>query len=187
MRNRPDDPRVGRTIGAIHAEFEQMLCEMEYRQITVKALCERVRVNKKTFYRYYETMDSLLAEFQENMMAGYLRTVADLRIPNDMEAITRAFFAYADKKGEIFERITCTVPYKNMQARLTEEVMTRHDSESSSSPNHSVLDAYIREATLSIYRQWIADGKRLSLDEISNLAVTLICHGTEGFQQIGLD
>ena len=28
-----------------------MLCEMEYRQITVKALCERARVNKKTFYR----------------------------------------------------------------------------------------------------------------------------------------
>ena len=31
-----------------------------------------------------------------------------------METITRAFFAYADKKDEIFERITCAVPYENM-------------------------------------------------------------------------
>lgn len=104
-----------------------------------------------------------------------------------MEAITRAFFAYADKKGEIFERITCTVPYENMQARLTDEVMTRHGSEASSDPGRSILVAYIRESTLSIYRQWIADGKHLSIDEISDLAVTLICHGTEGFQEIGLD
>ena len=180
MRERPDDPRVGRTIAAIHAEFERMLCEMEYRQITVKALCERARVNKKTFYRYYETMDFLLAEFQEDMMAGYLATVEDLSIPEDMEAITRAFFAFAAEKGEVFERITCAVPYAEMQVRLTEGVMARHDRDVPD-PARSALMAFVRESTLAVYRQWIADGKRLSAAEVADLAVALVCHGTEGY------
>ena len=181
MRNKPDDPRVGRTIGAIHAEFERMLREMEYHQITVRALCERARVNKKTFYRYYETMDSLLAEFQETMMGDYLRIAANLHIPEDMEAITRAFFAYATEKGEVFERITCAVPYKSMQAHLTDEVMGRHSNDANSDPAHSVLIAYVRESTLSIYRQWVADGKRLPPGEIADLAVALVCRGTDGY------
>ena len=181
MRERPDDPRVGRTIAAIHAEFERMLCEMEYRQITVKALCERARVNKKTFYRYYETMDFLLAEFQEGMMDDYQETIAGLRIPDDMEAITRAFFAYAIERGEVFEQITCAVPYADMQSQLTDRVMSRHD-EGAPDAERSVLVAYVRESTLAIYRQWVADGKRLSPAEITELAVSLVCRGTESLR-----
>ncbi|WP_314651247.1 TetR/AcrR family transcriptional regulator [Slackia exigua] len=172
MEKRSDDPRVGRTIGALHAEFERMLCEMEYRQITVKALCERARVNKKTFYRYYETMDFLLAEFEEEMMADYLETVEGLRIPEDMDAISR---------GEIFERLTCAVPYERMQVEMTETVMFRHGGETASDPERSVLMAFVREATLAIYRQWVADGKRLSSEEVTELAAMLVCRGTDSF------
>lgn len=181
MEKRSDDSRVGRTIGALHAEFERMLCEMEYRQITVKALCERARVNKKTFYRYYETMDFLLAEFEEEMMADYLETVEGLRIPEDMDAITRAFFAYAISRGEVFERLTCAVPYERMQVEMTETVMFRHGGETASDPERSALMAFVREATLAIYRQWVADGKRLSSEEVTELAAMLVCRGTDSF------
>jgi len=105
MRERPDDKRVTKTIRTIHAAFEQMMCEMDYSQITVKELCERALINKKTFYRYYETMGYLLAEFQESMMAGYLARVAGLRIPEDLEAITHEFFAFAQERGEVFAPI----------------------------------------------------------------------------------
>ena len=178
MRERPDDPRVGRTIGAIHAEFEKMLCEMEYRQITVKALCERARVNKKTFYRYYETLDFLLAEFQEDMMSGYLATVEDLRIPEDMEAITRAFFSFATARGEVFERITCAVPFESTHEEMTDAVMSRHDGGAPSDARRNLLMSFVTESTLAIYRKWVADGKQLSASEVTELAVALVCRGT---------
>ena len=78
MRERPDDKRVVKTIRTIHATFEQMMCEMDYRDITVKELCERALVNKKTFYRYYETLNYLLKEFQEDMISAYLARVEGL-------------------------------------------------------------------------------------------------------------
>ena len=62
--NGTEDLRVQKTIEAIHSTFEEMLCEMDYKKITVKELCERARINKKTFYRYYDVLDDLLEETQ---------------------------------------------------------------------------------------------------------------------------
>ena len=94
MRERPDDKRVAKTIRNIHATFEQMMCEMDYRDITVKELCERALVNKKTFYRYYETMDFLLAEFQENMMTDRVLSRHDGESPaNPERSVLLAFIA----------------------------------------------------------------------------------------------
>ena len=68
MRTTPaKDLRVTKTLEAIDTPFRAMMLESGYESITVKDLCERARINKKTFYRYYETLDDLLAE----VMAGY--------------------------------------------------------------------------------------------------------------------
>jgi AcrR family transcriptional regulator len=177
MRERPDDLRVKKTIITIRTTFEQMLCEMPYREITVKELCERAMVNKKTFYRYYETMDFLLAEFQENMMSEYLTRVEGLRIPEDLEAITRAFFSFALERGEVFEHITCADPHTALQRQMTERVMARHDSEAPTNPERSIIMSFVTEATLAIYRQWVADGKAIPPERIADIAVDLVCHG----------
>jgi len=180
MRERPDDKRVTKTIRTIHAAFEQMMCEMDYRQITVKELCERALINKKTFYRYYETMDFLLVEFQENMMGDYLKRVEGLRIPEDLEAITREFFAFAHERGEVFERITCAGPHDALQRQMTDRVMARHDGEAPADLERSLLLAFVTESTLAIYRQWVADGKPVPSEHIADIAVRLVCHGALG-------
>ena len=177
MRARPDDKRVTKTIRTIHATFEQMMCEMDYRDITVKELCERALINKKTFYRYYETMSFLLAEFQEDMMSDYLVRVEGLRIPEDLEAITREFFAFAAERGEVFERITCAGPHDALQRQMTGQVMARHDGEAPADPERSLLMAFVTESTLAIYRQWVADGKSLPADRVADIAAKYVCRG----------
>ena len=59
-----EDLRVKKTITGIKTAFEALICEKEYDHITVKELCDRAQVNKKTYYHYYETLDALLAELQ---------------------------------------------------------------------------------------------------------------------------
>ncbi len=177
MRDRPNDLRVTKTIQAIRAAFEAMVCERDYADITVKELCERALVNKKTFYRYYETLDFLLAEFRDEMMADYLARVDGLRIPDDLAAITRSFFDFAEERGEVFERITCAGPYEGLRAQMTDAVMARHDGEAPEDPARSILMAFVTEGTLAIYRRWVADGRLLSRDEVADLASKLLCEG----------
>ena len=45
-----EDIRVKKTILSIRNTFCKMICEMDYEQITVRELCERAMINKKTFY-----------------------------------------------------------------------------------------------------------------------------------------
>ena len=35
-------------------------------------------------------------------------------------------------------------------------------------------------AVLAMYRTWVADGKVLPVDEVAEMAATLVCHGAEG-------
>ena len=52
-----EDLRVVKTIEGIKTAFEELICEKDYERILVKELCEKARINKKTFYHYYETLD----------------------------------------------------------------------------------------------------------------------------------
>ena len=102
--NGTEDLRVQKTIDAIQKTFEDMICEMDYEKITVKELCERARINKKTFYRYYSVLDDLLAELQGVMIEEYLERIKNYRIPEDLDKINREFFLYSAEKGSVYEK-----------------------------------------------------------------------------------
>ena len=47
--NGKEDLRIQRTKEAIHKTFEEMICEMDDEQITIKELAQRTKINRKTF------------------------------------------------------------------------------------------------------------------------------------------
>lgn len=109
LLNDSEDLRVQKTIEAIQKIFEEMICEMDYEKITVKELCERARINKKIFYRYYDVLDDLLAELQGIMSQEYIKRVENYRIPKELDQINREFFLYSVEKEMVYEKITCSV------------------------------------------------------------------------------
>ena len=48
-----EDLRIVKTIEGIKTAFEELICEKDYEKITVKELCDKARINKKTFYHYH--------------------------------------------------------------------------------------------------------------------------------------
>ena len=94
-----EDLRVVKTIEGIKAAFESLICEKDYEKITVKELCDRARINKKTFYTYYETLDALLAELQTELSAGFLDRVKGYSLPDDLDKVNREFFLFAADQG----------------------------------------------------------------------------------------
>ena len=47
----------------------------------------------------------------------------------------------------------------------------------------NLLINYINTVSVGTYRQWVADGKKIPLEEVIGLANALICKGTEGFMK----
>ena len=84
-KTKQDDLRVRKTKEAIRRTFEEMICEMDYEQITVRELTDRAMINRKTFYLHYETLDNLLEELQQEIVDSFTsqnisyKSMADIR------------------------------------------------------------------------------------------------------------
>ena len=103
-----EDLRVVKTIEAIKSTFEELICKKDYEKITVKELCDSARINKKTFYHYYPTLDDLLAELQFEISSAYIERIKDYRLPDEIKKVNRAFFEFSCSQGKVFEKITCS-------------------------------------------------------------------------------
>lgn len=165
---------------------EALICEKDYDRITVKELCDRAKINKKTFYHYYETLDMLLVEMQEELSEGFLERVKDYALPVDLDKVNREFFLYASEQGLAYEKITCGGSYHAIRDEMTDQV---NDAAWSRSKKYQkltdyekkVLMGFINNAVLNTYREWVQDGKKLTMDEVIEITNKLVLGGVKGF------
>ena len=163
-----EDLRVRKTKEAIRTAFQGMICEMDYDQITVKELTARAQINRKTFYLHYNSLDDLLAELQEEIAAQFLQREVSY---GNMEDIPL-----------LHERMICSGSYRPVWEAVNQRIMDHRRA-----TNRGVfgLDEYAENLVFAyygansaiLYRQWVADGKQLPLEELIQMAIRLICYG----------
>lgn len=180
-----EDLRVRKTITGIRYAFEDMICEMGYSKMTVRELCDRALINKKTFYRYYPTMDDLLMEYQAEMSEEYIRLTRDMRVPEDCAKIVRTFCLYSAEQGEAYQRITCSPECERIREQMIGRVLSgRRESallDRAGIGERAMYLAFVRNISLVVYRQWIADGRPTSPERMADVCCELACRGSEGF------
>ncbi|MGI5888881.1 MAG: TetR/AcrR family transcriptional regulator [Oscillospiraceae bacterium] len=179
------DMRITRTKKAIRSAFTDMICEMDYEQITIKELTERAGVNRKTFYLHYDSLDDLLREMQNEMSSRFMDRIKDLKPPYDMDKITRAFFLSMEESGRFGERLACSGNYQYINRRMVANIMRNTwKAENSRAENQyiqNIVMAYVSQSTLAVYRQWVADKKRIPLEDIIQITITLVCNGLDAW------
>ncbi len=185
---RPHDLRVEKTIDAIQTTFKEMLLEMDFNDITVKELCARARINKKTFYRYYPAIEYLLAEMQQSYSQPYIEMVKDLKYPRDTDKITRAFLQFGTEQDELYEKITCAGPHDAIREEMIRNVEKGHNPSEImpagwDAPTWNIYLAFVTSAPLFIYRQWIADGKKMPAKKMIDAGCLLVCNGARALER----
>ena len=186
QNNKKIDMRVEKTLLSIRKVFEDMIMEMPFENISVKELCQRALINRKTFYCYYSTIDDLLGELQMEIAKDYIEIVKKYNFPENQAELTREFFYFNSRQSPLCERITCSGNYQYIRNRMIKIV---EDNTWNKSPyiqkllplKRSLITRYVNVATIELYRQWVEDGKKIPLDEMIEMATALICKGTEGF------
>ena len=182
-----EDLRIQKTMAAIKESFEALICEKDYHEITVTELCARARINKKTFYHYYPTLDDLLEEMQMELSSAYIELVKDCRLPEEAEKVNRIFFEYSAAQSLAYEKITCSLgSYSASQQAMYRQVM---DATWGKSPafqrlsrgEQNLVLTFINSFGVGFYRQWVADGKKLPLERVIDLSGTMMCSGLDRF------
>ena len=57
------DLRVQRTRKVLKDTFKEMFLNMNLEQITIKELCEKAMINRRTFYLHYNSIDDIMTMF----------------------------------------------------------------------------------------------------------------------------
>ncbi len=82
-----EDIRIKKTIRNIHKSFIELFKGKDYEKITVKELIEKAEISKKTFYRYYSSIDNLFLEIQDKITDEYIQKFSLLSFPKDLKIL----------------------------------------------------------------------------------------------------
>ena len=106
----PNDPRVIKTKGQFMKAFKELvLIYDDYMSISVKELCDKAGLNRKTFYLHYKQVDDLFTEIQDQAINEYYKRIAGLDMFNEVEAIVRAYFDI-NESSPIYQKL-CLSPH----------------------------------------------------------------------------
>lgn len=186
-----EDLRIVKTIESIKSSFEELICLKDYEKISVKELCDKARINKKTFYNYYSSLDDLLAELQYEISSSYIDIVKDFRLPDEIRKINRAFFEFSCAQGLAYEKITCSAgSYNYIRQQMINKVTAATWGKSPAFNSldqftKSVLLEHLNSINVNIYRHWVYDGKKAGVEELIDLSDRLTCEGLNGIIKLG--
>mgnify|MGYP000080238523 FL=1 len=174
-KSKTEDLRVRKTREAIHQTFKLMICEMDYDQITIKELTERAQINRKTFYLHYNNLDDLLTELQEEIADNFIRRKVSYGSMRDIRSLIRLFFEHAANMPLLHERLMCSGSYRPVWEKINKRIMdyrrqTNRGAFGLDEYAENLVFAYYGANSTILYRQWVADGKKLSLEEFAKLS-----------------
>ncbi len=182
MESEKTDLRVLRTRKAIRDAFCSMIMEMDYSEITIKELARRAMINRNTFYLHYDSIDALLRELQDEIAGEFIEKQVSYTKMSDIRRMIRVFFEYMATQSPLQDRLLCSGSYQFFYDRINQQVMghrklMNRGAFGMDEPSENIIFAYYGSITAILYRQWVADGKKLSLEKVIELSAKLICQG----------
>lgn len=176
------DLRVIRTKKAIRDAFCAMIMEMDYPDITIKELTQRAMINRNTFYLHYSSIEELLEELQAEIVEDFVAWKPSYEKLDDIKQVIRNFFEYVSHQSPLRERILVSCSYTFVFRRINQQIMEHERNRGRGSfglneASENIIWAYYGSITPILYQQWVRDGKKLPLDQVTELAINLICHG----------
>lgn len=183
-----EDLRVQKTIGNINRTFCELLLERDYDQISVTDICARAKIQRKTFYTYYSSVDELLREKLDVMSRGYIQRIKKYYVPEQIAEINREFYIYSAEQGELYEKIICNAAYRSIGNDLLNDLVRKTWQDSPwfkrlSLYEQNILLTFVYSTGAGLYRQWVNDGKNIPLENMILLAEQLLEQGIHGFSK----
>ena len=186
-QDRRMDLRVQKTREAIRSTFQEMICEMPAEKITVKELADRARIHRKTFYLHYTSIEALYQDMMLEIADGYAREMEKLTPPYSFKEVNRVFFTYFSSQPRYVERLVCEPSYRafcnSLCAANLRHNRGRYNPYAGFRPEaQNMINIFLTTGSLELYRQWVADGKNMPLEDVIALTGTLLDEGVSALE-----
>lgn len=179
-----NDPRVKRTKKMFKdALKELMLNHDDYMDITVKELCDKAELNRRTFYLHYESIDEVLLDLQDEFSKEFYEATKQYDHIKEVEPVIKAFFEL-NNKNKIYEKIILSPSQdylREMMRSKTVSILDENDNLKAIRKydiiTQNIIEQYYHMAVVASYREWARQRKIMPLDEVVKLTTNLVMSG----------
>ena len=187
----PQDPRVIKTKKQFKEAFKELiLIYDDFMNITVKELCDKAGLNRKTFYLHYKQVDELLLEVQDEYIAEFYRRVKNFDFYEDAEKVVRVYFEM-NENDPVYRKIAITSVYfytREISRRKTMEYLASKGKTPEGINNSPVigdfLSYYYDMSIYIMFKRWVLKNRPLPMDEIIALTARLIKQGMPPLKKV---
>lgn len=178
------DPRIKRTKKLFkEALKELMLLHDDYMEITVKELCEKAEINRRTFYLHYDYIDDVITEIQEDFTNEFYEKTKQYDHIKEVEPVLRVFFDLHND-NPVYEKIIMSPHQDYLREILRSNTVSKLDENDNLKAirkldiiSQNIIEQYYHMAAVSAYREWVRQRKIMSKDDVIKLTAKLINKG----------
>ena len=181
--SRKTDLRVIKTRVAIKNTLKEMICEMSPSEISIKELTLRAMIHRKTFYLHYTSIEALFEDMLTDVANAYFKKIDTVPLPMPMEEVNRVFFEFLANSEPYVERLMCAPEYQNFADRAFHQSFLVHNRsrynpyEKYSPLEQNIINTFLTSSSVAMYRQWVADGKQIALEDLIALSGKMLTAG----------
>lgn len=171
------DLRVVKTQRIIQNAFFELLSEKELSKITIAEICRIAQVNRKTFYRHYESIGDLINEFENTILGGFSKNLTPGNTVLNIGAVIRGISTELDQRRDYFMRMMKHNPdlFSNGKIKAILCRMITVSLKGSYSDTKAIAAAaeYSAAGILALYSAWIEGKCEGDLDFLTDIAVKM--------------
>ncbi|MGN1390129.1 MAG: TetR/AcrR family transcriptional regulator [Bulleidia sp.] len=188
MSERKTDLRVVRTRRAIKDAFKKMVMETDPSHITVKDLAENAQIHRKTFYLHYTTIEALYEDILKEIAEQYFDLIDQTAPDAPFSEVNHVFFTFLSRQEPYVEKMICDPTYRDFSDKLFLTTMMHNRSRSNPYSSYSreeqnIINTFLCVTSVNIYRQWVADGKKIPLQNLIELTDNLFMNGISSIRK----
>lgn len=172
------DLRVVKTRAVIKNTLIEIMSEKEISKITVSELCEKAKINRKTFYRHYREISDVTAELENEALEEFSRGFKNGSIL-DARTIISGISEVLGGRRDFYSRMLKFNPDLFSNGRLKTALcrtICASLRNTSSEKNEKVFISaaeFIAAGVFSLYSAWLEEGGDIDfINEISARLVT---------------
>ena len=184
------DPRVIKTKKQLMQAFKDLvLLYDDFMTITVKELCDKAGVSRKTFYLHYTQVDELFVELQDEAIVTFYKAIAGLDIFNDVEQVVTAYFDI-NESNPVYQKLCLSPQYVFIKELVRKKGAALYEEEEGSEKlihNNAVIRDYIAcfyyYSGYLLYSKWVRSNRSIPMDDAIKLASNLIKNGVSSMKK----
>ncbi|MCY7190914.1 TetR/AcrR family transcriptional regulator [Streptococcus gallolyticus] len=160
----------------IQQTFVRQYAQKDYAMMTIKDLCAAVPIARTTFYTYYDNLDDLKTEIEDNLIMGLLNVVNEIA-DGDIEKMIFAEFldatqCYIQAHWDTFDTFLIRQPnlrfIDKWKAAIKQNFKKRYPDKISL-PNYDLIAEMLASATISAYSYWMQNPSKVNTEEMKKL------------------